>query len=150
MTVRTAVLSVSSGKSRLPDRSFRAITAVFAVSVVVLLALLAIQLGASSSLAWSTFGLGFLTGTTWDPVTSTYAALPYIVGTLASSLLALLIAAPLGLLTAIYLMLKRGAAYHDLGPDHFQRTERSHLAARLARKLGELGFDVTLTQRAAT
>jgi hypothetical protein len=53
------------------------------------------------------------------------------------------------MLTAIYHMLRRGAAYHDLGPDHFQRTERSRLAARLARKLGELGFDVTLTQRAA-
>ena len=54
------------------------------------------------------------------------------------------------MLTAISPMLKRGAAYRDLGPDHFQRTERSRLAARLARKLGELGFDVTLTQRAAT
>ena len=29
------------------------------------------------------------------------------------------------------------------GPDHFQRTEPSRLAARLTRKLGELGFDVT-------
>ena len=53
------------------------------------------------------------------------------------------------MLTAISPMLKRGAAYRDLGPDHVQRTERPRLAARLARKLGELGFDVTLTQRAA-
>jgi transposase len=53
------------------------------------------------------------------------------------------------MLTAIYFMLKRGAEYHDLGPDHFQRTERSRLATRLTRKLTELGFDVTLTQRAA-
>ena len=60
-----------------------------------------------------------------------------------------IVAVAAAMLTAIYHMLKRGAAYHDLGPDHFQRTERSRLAARLARKLGELGFDVTLTQRAA-
>src|SRR5918997_1082947 len=53
------------------------------------------------------------------------------------------------MLTAISHMLKRGAAYRDLGPDHVQRTERPRPAARLARKLGELGFDVTLTQRAA-
>ena len=53
------------------------------------------------------------------------------------------------MLTAIYFMLKRGAECHDLGPDHFQRTERSRLATRLTRKLTELGFDVTLTQRAA-
>jgi phosphate transport system permease protein len=79
------------------------VTALFPGAVVLLLVLIATQLGASSSLTWSTFGLGFLTGTTWDPVTSVYGALPYIVGTLASSLLALLIAAPLGLLTAIFL-----------------------------------------------
>jgi len=60
-----------------------------------------------------------------------------------------IVAVAAAMLTAIYHMLKRGAAYHDLGPDHFQRTERSRLAARLTRKLGELGFDVTLTQRAA-
>ena len=60
-----------------------------------------------------------------------------------------IVAVAAAMLTAIYHMLKRGAAYHDLGPDHFQRIERSRLAARLARKLGELGFDVTLTQRAA-
>jgi len=61
-----------------------------------------------------------------------------------------IVAVAAAMLTAVYYMLKRGAAYHDLGPDHFQRTERSRLAARLTRKLGELGFDVTLTQRAAT
>ena len=60
-----------------------------------------------------------------------------------------IVAVAAAMLTAIYHMLKRGAEYHDLGPDHFQRTERSRLAARLTRKLGELGFDVTLTQRAA-
>src|SRR5215208_5323800 len=60
-----------------------------------------------------------------------------------------IVAVAAAMLTAIYHMLKRGAAYRDLGPDHFQRTERSRLAARLARKPGELGFDVTLTQRAA-
>jgi hypothetical protein len=39
--------------------------------------------------------------------------------------------------------------YRDLGPDHFERTDKMRLAARLTRKLGELGFDVTLTQRSA-
>ncbi len=50
-------------------------------------------------------------------------------------------------LTAVYWMLRRGVAYVDLGPDHFERTERTRLAARLARKLDELGFEVTLTPR---
>ena len=53
------------------------------------------------------------------------------------------------ILTAVYWMLRRGVAYTDLGADHFNRIERTRLAARLARKLDELGFDVTLTQRPA-
>jgi hypothetical protein len=58
-----------------------------------------------------------------------------------------IVAVAAAMLTAIYPMLKRGATYYDLGPDHFQRTERSRLAAHLTRKLTELGFDVTLAQR---
>jgi hypothetical protein len=39
-------------------------------------------------------------------------------------------------------MLRRGVAYAGLGAGHFDRADRTRLAARLARKLGELGFDV--------
>ena len=46
-------------------------------------------------------------------------------------------------------MLRRGVAYTDLGPDHFDRVDRTRLATRLARKLDELGFDVTLSPRKA-
>ena len=49
--------------------------------------------------------------------------------------------------TAAHWMLRRGVAYVDLGADHFDRTGRPRLAARLARKLDELGFNVTLAQR---
>lgn len=52
------------------------------------------------------------------------------------------------ILTAIYWMLTRGEPYHDLGPDHFDKTNRTRLAARLAKKLDELGFDVAITERA--
>ena len=58
-----------------------------------------------------------------------------------------IVAVAAAMLTAISHMLKRGAEYDDLGPDHFQRTERSRLAAHLTRKLTELRFDVTLAQR---
>ena len=60
-----------------------------------------------------------------------------------------IVAVAAAILTAIYWMLKRGVAYQDLGADHFDRTDRTRLAARLARKLDELGFDVTLTRREA-
>jgi transposase len=59
-----------------------------------------------------------------------------------------IIAAAASILTAVYWMLRRGVGYVDLGADHFDRTDRARLAARLARKLGELGFEVSLTQRA--
>ena len=60
-----------------------------------------------------------------------------------------IVAVAAAILTAIYWMLKRGVVYQDLGADHFDRIDRTRLAARLARKLDELGFDVTLTRREA-
>jgi transposase len=53
------------------------------------------------------------------------------------------------ILTAAYWMLRRGVVYQDLGADHFERRDRSRLAARLAHKLQDLGFDVTLAERNA-
>src|SRR4051794_38195722 len=60
-----------------------------------------------------------------------------------------IVAVARAILTAVYVMLRRGVDYHDLGPDHFQRTERTRLANRLAQRLDELGFEVTFTERAA-
>jgi phosphate transport system permease protein len=94
---------VRGGFARLPDVGFRAGTAIVAVVVPLILVLLALQLSVNSALTWDMFGLGFITGTTWDVVHELYGALPFIVGTLESSFIALLIATPIGLLTAIYL-----------------------------------------------
>jgi phosphate transport system permease protein len=88
---------------RLPDRVMKAGSGLFAVGVVVLVVAIGLMLAVSSRLTWSTFGLSFITGTDWDPVASIYGALPFIVGTLVTSFLALLMAAPIGLLTAIFL-----------------------------------------------
>jgi phosphate transport system permease protein len=49
------------------------------------------------------FGGGFIVGSDWNPVAGNYGALPFIFGTLASSLLALLIAVPLAVGLAIFL-----------------------------------------------
>jgi phosphate transport system permease protein len=49
------------------------------------------------------YGLGFIVGMQWDPVSDQYGALPAIYGTLVSSALALLIAMPLGVAIAIFL-----------------------------------------------
>jgi transposase len=58
-----------------------------------------------------------------------------------------IVAVAAAILTAVYWMLSRGVPYADLGAEHFDRVERTRLATRLARKLDELGFDVSLTPR---
>lgn len=47
------------------------------------------------------------------------------------------------ILTSIYVMLRRGVDFVDLGADHFVKKERSKTANRLIRRLGELGYEVT-------
>lgn len=49
------------------------------------------------------FGLGFLTGTTWDPVREVFGALPAIYGTLLTSALGMMVAVPVSLGVAIFL-----------------------------------------------
>ena len=91
------------GRGRAGDRAFRGGTRVFGWTVVAILVLLAAMLVVSSREAFQTFGLGFVTGTDWDPGRNIYGALPFIVGTIASASIALVIAGPIGLLTAIFL-----------------------------------------------
>jgi transposase len=50
------------------------------------------------------------------------------------------------ILTAAYHMLRDGAFYRDLGPDHFQRASPKALAQRLANQIAKLGFDCTITE----
>jgi phosphate transport system permease protein len=73
---------------------------------LVLPLLILIILGVLLVNAWPAlkrFGPAFLVTSTWDPVAEVYGAAPMIFGTLASSLLALLIAVPLALSVAIFL-----------------------------------------------
>src|SRR6476619_3500174 len=96
--------SLSGGESsRIPDRLFRGTSGVFAISIVVLCVAVAALLAISSLQTWGTFGVGFLTGVNWDPVAGIYGALPFIAGTLVTAAIAMVIAAPIGLLTAIFL-----------------------------------------------
>jgi len=82
---------------------FRVLTAGAAIAIVALLIGIAVRLAAASAPTWQQFGPGFLTGTSWDVVNGVYGALPFIVGTIASSLLALLVAVPIGVFSAIFL-----------------------------------------------
>ena len=85
------------------DLGFRAATGAFAVLVVGIVAAIGAVLIAESWLSIQKFGLGFWTTSTWDPVVGDFGALPFIWGTLYSSILALLIATPVALGIAIFI-----------------------------------------------
>src|SRR6058998_1229483 len=89
--------------SRFGDKAFEWLTLAMALTVVVLVVLIGWQLWRGSTLAIQKFGFHFLTTSTWDPVAEQFGALPFIYGTLVSSLIALLIAVPLSIATAVYL-----------------------------------------------
>ncbi|MBP9200186.1 MAG: phosphate ABC transporter permease subunit PstC [Gemmatimonadales bacterium] len=89
--------------SRHGDRVFRLVLTGAALAVPILMAFLVYELYTGAHLAIARYGLGFVTGKTWDPVAEEFGAFPLIFGTLLSSLLALLIAVPLSLGVAIYL-----------------------------------------------
>lgn len=89
--------------SRRLDSAFVWATGIFAVGIAVLLIAIALRVGIDAIPAMKQFGLGFLLSARWDPVEEVYGALPQIYGTLMSSLIALLIAMPIGLGVAIFL-----------------------------------------------
>jgi len=85
------------------DLVFRGVTAGAACLLVGIVASIALVLAYESADARRTFGWSFLTTAKWDPVFKEFGALPFIYGTLVSSLLALLQAVPLGIGTALFL-----------------------------------------------
>lgn len=85
------------------DSIFRSVTLLMALSVFALMILLVVELVAGSHLAIGAFGVKFLTTSAWNPVRDTFGALTPIYGTLLTSAIALLIAVPLSVATAVYL-----------------------------------------------
>jgi phosphate transport system permease protein len=85
------------------DVLFRGWTWLMAAALIMVMLLLVYELYDGSRPGLQRFGLRFLTERRWDPVFEHFGALPAIFGTVVSSLLALAIAAPLGLMAAIFL-----------------------------------------------
>ena len=85
------------------DRLFRIVTGIFPMLVLLIAAGIAFELSRQSMLSIRKFGLGFWTGRTWDPVSGIFGGLPFIWGTLYSSLLALLLSTPIALGIAIFI-----------------------------------------------
>ena len=85
------------------DQGFIWLTRILGIGVGVILLAIALTVGYGALPAIQEYGLGFLFGSSWNPVKEEYGALPMIYGTIVSSAIALLIAVPLGVGTAIFL-----------------------------------------------
>jgi phosphate transport system permease protein len=88
---------------RIGDSTLRGLTLAAALSAVALLGAVVYKVFHLAHLAWSHYGLGFLSGRDWDPVHKHFGALTFIYGTAVSSAIALVIATPLAIAIALYL-----------------------------------------------
>jgi phosphate transport system permease protein len=93
-TVREAVFA---------DKVFRTFVILCALAVLAIVGLIFFELVSQSRLSISKFGLSFLKKQIWDPVAEDFGALPFIYGTVVSSLLGLVIAVPLSVGTALFI-----------------------------------------------
>ena len=92
---------------------FRGLLFLSALLVLLIVGAMIIEMASNSTLSIREFGFKFLVSRAWDPVKGEFGALPFIYGTVVSSLLALLIAVPLSLGVAIFLV--------EQAPQHFAR-----------------------------
>lgn len=96
---RAAVLN----KLRIGDNIFRYVTRSAAMFVLLMLGGVILSLILGAIPAFREFGLGFITTQSWNPVTEKFGAIAPIFGTIITSLIAMAIAVPLGLLIAMFL-----------------------------------------------
>lgn len=85
------------------DRVFYGLTKVFSWLILILIFVMLAAMAGFSWPAIKKFGLSFITSPQWNPVTGDFGALPFIYGSLVTSLIALVIAVPLGVGAAVFL-----------------------------------------------
>lgn len=85
------------------DIPFKTIITLAALTLLGLMVGVGVMLWIASGETRNTVGLGFITSQEWNPVGEQFGALPFIAGTLSTSLVALVVAVPLGLGVAVFL-----------------------------------------------
>lgn len=100
-TVQSRPLLRNSGGEG-ADRVFETAITACGLAVLAVLVLIVYELVTRSGLSWHAFGLKFFARSDWDPVNESFGALPFIYGTLVSSLVALVIAVPLSIGVAVF------------------------------------------------
>ena len=99
--IRQYLNTCSSGG--LADKTFAGLMLLCALSIFAIVLFILTILIIRSKLSLAQFGFGFFLRSAWDPVAGDFGALPFIFGTLMTSLLALAMAVPLALGVAIFL-----------------------------------------------
>src|SRR5689334_12892279 len=102
-TVSRSIPDASLRRHHRLDQAFRLATRFFALLVLTLLGGIIVSLVVGSIPALKAFGPGFLTSADWNPVTEKFGAVVPIVGTLVTSLIALLIGVPVSFGIALFL-----------------------------------------------
>jgi phosphate transport system permease protein len=90
-------------KGSLADRIYAGVLLVLGLSLPVLFLFIVYRLVSASWMSIREFGIGFIFSSAWNPVTGQFGALPFIYGTVVSSLIAVAIALPLSVGLAIFL-----------------------------------------------
>jgi phosphate transport system permease protein len=85
------------------DGGFRLVTGAFALVLVLIVVAIAFELTRQSMASIQQFGLRFWRTSTWDPIAGEFGALPFIWGTLYSSVLALVISTPIAIGIAVFI-----------------------------------------------
>src|SRR5712692_1654975 len=85
------------------DLVFQSFSTIVALSVIGLLVLIVAILFVAAEASIQTFGVGFLTGSVWNPTAGVFGAAPFVYGMLVTSAVALLLGVPISMGIAIFL-----------------------------------------------
>jgi phosphate transport system permease protein len=105
MATETAVAAepVRKTSSQAGDKIARLTALFFACTLLAIVGLLVYELIWRSEPARAKFGWGFLSSSEWNPVTENFGGLPFLYGTVVTSVVAMLLSIPLGVGAAIFL-----------------------------------------------
>jgi len=96
-------IAIGQGQGRIADRAFQIGVGLAAIAIVLSALGLAFTMLQDGFMAFTTFGPTFIVSTSWNPVTHIFGVLPAIYGTFATSVIALILALPVGIGAAIFL-----------------------------------------------
>jgi phosphate transport system permease protein len=97
------IVAIRGESSRWADGAFHAAMLACGLSVLALVGIIIYELVTKGDLAWHAFGWKFFFGRDWDPVNDQFGALPFVYGTIVSSVVALIISVPLAIGVAVFI-----------------------------------------------